>query len=93
MNKALVFTLLAISAPAAAQPVEHPDQTDVIPPAPATQIQLAVEVLSHQGTIDALAVHQAIAAELGVRVSGPTSFAPALGRLDVVIDGGAVHVA
>jgi hypothetical protein len=81
--KSLVVFLLVTSV-AAAQPVEHPAQSEAA---------LAVEVVAPRGELDAGAVRAAIARELDIATIEPGAFVPALGRLRVSVDRSAVHVA
>lgn len=91
--------LVAAMVPAFAQPVLAPPPPEapeaVVPEAPrspATKLELAVEIVAAPGAVDRDALHAALGVELGVHIGPPTTFAPALGRLAIVVEATSVHL-
>lgn len=90
-HRCLALLLAAAPAIAQAQPALHPEPLPAA--SPATRVELALDLAATGApALDADAVQAAIAAELGVHVTRGDAFAPALGRLHVLVDAGAVRV-
>ncbi|MGE3761796.1 MAG: hypothetical protein AB7L94_06075 [Kofleriaceae bacterium] len=89
-SRVLASLLLSGAGIAGAQPVTMPGQVE------ASQVEanaLGVEILDPGAALASDEVRTAIGAELGVRIVGQTAYAPALGRLEIAIDQGAVRIA
>ena len=83
-------TLVSGAGVAGAQPVTTPDQVE------ASHVEagaLGVEIMDPSAALAAEEVRAAIGGELGVRVVGQSAYAPALGRLEIAVDQGAVRIA
>lgn len=91
ISNALGALLVLGVTPVAAQPVEHPSQ-EAEPPGPHAGPELGIKVMADAAALDAAELRAAIAVELAVGVTDATGFAPALGRLEIAIDGGAARV-